>query len=112
MRTAEPIEEQNSVRNVLYFSVLEFICRTEEINEESQHKIRFRVREKRIKKASCWRRKLSLSGKIYSPERKIIQPSQAMIFYFFFATSWIVRKYKAVYCRAEMQEVLFFSHMV
>jgi len=101
MRTAEPNVEQNSVRNVLYCSVSEFIFRAEEINEESQHKIRFSVRERHIKKASCWRRKLSLSGKIYSPERKIIQESQALTVSFFFATSLIVRKFKAVYCRAE-----------
>jgi hypothetical protein len=75
---------KNRVGNVLYCSVSEFICRAEEINEQSQHKIRFSVREKHIKKASCWRRKLSLSGKIYRPERKIIQESQALTFYLFF----------------------------
>lgn len=70
------------LENLLYCSVSEFICRGEEINGESQHKIRFRVRERHIKKASCRRRKLSLSGKIYSPERKIIQESQALTLYF------------------------------
>ena len=83
MRTEETSEEQSSVRNVLYCSVPEFIYRTEEINEESQHKIRFRAKERHVKKASYWRRKLSLSGEIYSPERKIIQESQAPTLYFF-----------------------------
>jgi hypothetical protein len=64
---------ETSVRNVFYGSVSKLICRTEEINKESQHKIRFPVREKHIKKAFCSRRKLSLSGKIYCPERKIIK---------------------------------------
>jgi len=82
MRTVEPNEKHNSVRNVLYCTVSEFICRTVEINEESQHKIRFRVREKHIKKASRRRRKLSLSGKIYRPERKIIQENQALTLFF------------------------------
>jgi hypothetical protein len=82
MRSAEPNEEQNIDRTVLYRSVSEFICRTVEINEESQHKIRFRVREKRIKTASRRRRKLSLSGKIYRPERKIIQENRALTLFF------------------------------
>jgi hypothetical protein len=36
------------VRNVLYGSVSDFICRTEEIDEESSREIRFRERKRKI----------------------------------------------------------------
>jgi hypothetical protein len=41
-------EEEEGVRNVLYGSVSDFICRTKEIDEESSREIRFRERKGKI----------------------------------------------------------------